>query len=149
MAGQQTIQRQHAWGWPHTGLRWKERNGSYNLKWLGFRAFWGPMMGRTWVTISWDCVTVQESVVKMNQKYVFRSNHLILISWLHPAPIGHDMSPPVDHLYLYPRVFLTFRPLTWIWTGLSARWSEPTDENPQVTVHLDVSILRRSELLPI
>ena len=35
--------------------------------------------------------------------------------------IGHDTSPPADHLYLYPQVFLTFRPLTWICAGLSAR----------------------------
>ena len=35
--------------------------------------------------------------------------------------LGHDTSPPADHLYLYPQVFLTFRPLTWIHAGLSTR----------------------------
>ena len=58
MAGQQTIQRQHSWGWPHTtGLRWKERNGSYDLKWLGFRAFQGPMMGLLFMGLC-DCAGI-------------------------------------------------------------------------------------------
>ena len=52
---------------------------------------------------------------------------ILTLKLLHIVPatmttaIGHDTSPPADHLYLYPRVFLTFRPLTWICTGLSAR----------------------------
>ena len=47
--------------------------------------------------------------------------------------LGLPTSQPMDHLYLYPQVFLTRRPLTWIHAGLSARWPEPTDEPAQVS----------------